>query len=191
MPELMQTVLWRWIRNIGMERFELVRAPDGWALRGTIVASVEGGPVEARYEVFCEHSWRTTHANITLWDGTGERVLRLVVQDGQWHANGIRNEAVEGCTDIDLEWSPSTNTIPIRRLGLAVGERSGCVIGAWVRFPSLTLQPLSQEYERISERQYRYICNEGEFIANITVDEMGVVVDYEGLWQRVVAKRNV
>jgi hypothetical protein len=36
--------------------------------------------------------------------------------------NGAAVSAVEGCIDIDLKYSPSTNLLPIRRLNLAIGE---------------------------------------------------------------------
>jgi hypothetical protein len=165
--------------------------PHEWMLRGTIVASAEGGPAEARYEVLCDDSWQTKRADISFRDGTGERVLQVAVADGRWYANGRTNETVAGCTDIDLEWSPSTNTIPIQRLGLAVGQRSGPVIAAWIRFPCLTLQPLRQEYERTSERHYRYISDGGKFVAEISVDEEGLVLNYEGFWRRASAKLDV
>ena len=186
MAHIIQTGLWRWVKTTGLEHFELVRIPREWMLRGTILVSGESGPAEARYEVVCDDAWNTKRADVSLRDGTDERVLRVTVEDGKWYLNGHVNDSVTECTDIDLEWSPSTNTLPIRRLHLAVGERSGPVLAAWVRFPSLTLQPLLQEYERISDRVYRYKSRGGEFVAEIAVDEEGLVVTYDGLWQRAV-----
>ena len=29
---------------------------------------------------------------------------------------------LDGCPDVDFGWTPATNTVPIRRLGLEVGE---------------------------------------------------------------------
>ena len=58
-------------------------------------------------------------------------------------------------------------------------------MAAWVRFPDLTLQPLSQAYVRVSDQQYRYSSRGESFIAKITVDNEDLVLDYEGFWQRV------
>ena len=168
-----------------MERFELLRAADEWLLRGTLLTLAEGGPAEARYEVFCDSSWHTRRASVSLRDGAGERVLRIAAENGRWYENDRANETLKGCIDIDLGWSPSTNTIPIRRLRLAVGEKSGVLTAAWVRFPDLTLEPLPQEYQRISEQHYQYTSREGAFTAGIEVDEDGLVLDYQGYWQRV------
>ena len=41
---------------------------------------------------------------------------------GHWSRDGELLPAVENCLDVDLEWSPSTNTLPIRRLTIALGE---------------------------------------------------------------------
>ena len=186
MAHVIQTGLWRWLKSTGLERFELVRIPQEWMLRGTILVSEISGPAEARYEVVCDDAWNTKRAQVSLRDGTDERVLRVTVEDRKWYVNGHENDSVNECTDIDLEWSPSTNTLPIRRLHLVVGEKSGPVLAAWVRFPSLALQPFLQEYERISDRIYRYKSRGGKFVAEIAVDEEGLVVTYEGLWQRAV-----
>ena len=180
-----KTLLWQRRRGTGLERFELIHEADGWVLRGTILALEEQGPAQANYEIFCDAAWHTRQAIVSCRGAGGDRSLRVDVEEGHWYEDGKEREAVRGCIDIDLSWTPSTNTLPIRRLGLAVGERSGPVTAAWVRFPELTIETLPQEYERLAERRYRYSSRGGAFTAELEVDEEGVVVDYEGIWRRV------
>jgi hypothetical protein len=78
-----------------------------------------------------------------------------------------------GCTDIDLI-SASTNTIPIRRLGLAVGETAE-VGAAWLRFPVSTLS-LEQRYTRLEEGLYRYESGGGRS-SQTRVNGAGFVTD--------------
>ena len=85
------------------------------------------------------------------------------------------------CTDIDLEISPSTNTIPIRRLNLGIGKESE-VSAAWVRFPGLTVEPLHQRYARTGTNRYRYASR--DFATDLEVDDLGLVTRYEGGWSR-------
>jgi len=184
-PQIIHTGLWQWLQGTGLERFQLLRAADKWILRGTILTLAEYAPAEAHYEIICDQSWHTRSADISVQDSDGERVLRIRKESRQWYENGQANETVNGCIDIDLGWSPSTNTLPIRRLQLAVGESSGTVTAAWVRFPDLTLQPLPQQYLRISDLCYRYSSRGGSFMADLSVDEEGMVLNYEGFWQRV------
>ena len=190
-PRLVQTGLWRRMDCPGLERYEVRSGAHEWVLRGTILVMAENFPAEARYEIVCDDSWLTRRADIFVRDRSGERSLTVVAENGVWLANGARSDAIEGCADIDLEWSPSTNTLPIRRLRLAVGESSGVVTAAWVRFPSLEIQPLSQEYERVAPNGYRYASGGGTFIAKLEVDEEGLVIDYEGVWRRELAKSSL
>ena len=185
MSSAVRSCLWRRVSGAGLERFELRQENERWILRGTILAMHDDGPVEARYEVFCDAGWRTERARVEVRDRAGERELELRAENGRWHVNGREFTAVQGCIDVDLEWSPSTNTLPIRRLGLPVGGSSGPLRMAWIRFPGLTIEPLSQEYRRTSERHYRYTSGGGTFAADIDVDEASVVVQYADIWQRV------
>ena len=60
---------------------------------------------------------------------------------------------LDGCTDVDLGWSPITNVIPMRRLGLRVGD-SVELLAAWVRFPELDVVANRQRYTRVTENRY-------------------------------------
>jgi uncharacterized protein len=80
-----------------------------------------------------------------------------------------------------LNFSPSTNLLPIRRLSLAGGE-SVEVTAAWLRFPSFGLEPLRQTYRRIGETTYRYESAGGSFVRDIQVADSGLVVTYPGFW---------
>lgn len=184
-PQLIRSGLWRWSQGTGLERFELLRTDAQWVLRGTILALTPDGPAEARYKLACDALWRTRSAQISLRDACGERALNITASEGRWQENGQENTTVRGAIDIDLGWSPSTNTLPIRRLQLNVGQSSGAVVAAWVQFPNLLLQPLPQEYLRVSARVYRYTSRGGAFVAELSVDEDDLVLDYQGFWQRV------
>lgn len=178
--------LWRWLKNTGLERYELLEAPSQWILRGTILTlAAQTNPVEARYEIACDDQWFTKRASISVRDRSGERKLEINVENGAWYENGKPNQTVKGCVDIDLGWTPSTNTLPIRRLHLDIGKASGTITAAWVRFPELKLEPLPQEYVRLGEKRYRYSSRGGAFVAELSVDDYGLVVEYEGLWERV------
>lgn len=186
-PQLVRACLWQRVKGTGLERFELLRAGDAWSLRGTLVVLDGREPCEASYEVVCDAAWRTRRADVRIRDAAGERALAVAADAGRWTVNGREDPALQGCLDVDLGWTPSTNTLPIRRLGLAVGAASGPVTAAWVRFPELAVEPLPQAYVRLSERTYRYESSGGAFVARLEVDGDGLVVDYEGIWRRAPA----
>jgi hypothetical protein len=74
--------------------------------------------------------------------------------------------------------------LPIRRLDPAIGE-AVALTAVWVRFPELTIEPLPQRYIRLAERRYRYESAGGAFVAEIEVDDLGLVTTYEGGWRRI------
>ena len=101
---------------------------------------------------------------------------------GAWQANGALVPSVDGCVDVDLGFSPSTNLLPIRRLHLAVGE-SAAVRAAWVRFPALTVEVLEQTYTRTGDATYVYESAGGAFRRELSVNPDGFILDYPGLWR--------
>jgi hypothetical protein len=81
-----------------------------------------------------------------------------------------------------LELQPVYQHLAIRRLQLTIGQ-TAAVRAAWLRFPTLELEPLEQTYTRIAERVYRYESSGGRFVADVIVDAQGLVLDY-GEWSR-------
>jgi hypothetical protein len=161
------------------------RGRSGWFLHGTILTIADGEAVEARYRVTCDRRWRTRRAEVTVEKAGAKRSLTLHASRGRWYRNGRELADVRGCIDVDLGWSPSTNTLPIRRLALGVGEGSGSLVAAWIRFPELTVEPLAQQYRRLSGRRYLYTSRGGAFRARIEVDDLGLVTRYGRIWRRL------
>jgi len=93
-------------------------------------------------------------------------------------------EQLLGYVDVDLGFTPSTNTLPIQRLCLPIQGKAE-ITCAWIRYPSLAFEPLVQRYTRLSTSGYLY--ESGAFRAELEVDESGLVQAYQGGW-KVVAQ---
>lgn len=183
---LIRAVLWRALTTPGTEYCALWQGEQGWSLQGTAVLSADEAPSEVRYRVVCDPTWRTQHVEVVL-SANEERRLDLVADDdGRWSIGHRELAEVRGCADVDLGFSPSTNTVPIRRLGLAVGG-SAEVRAAWVRFPELTVEPLPQRYTRLAPDRYLYESLASDFRAEVEVDDLGLVVRYPPGWERAAA----
>lgn len=177
------SILWRGLILPGHEACRLYSLDSHWHLAGTAVFSYDQRPYKLDYHVVCDANWNTLSATVTGWLGDHPLDIALSVDaDRRWRVNGIELPAVAGCVDIDLNFSPSTNLIPIRRLDLAVGQ-SAEVSAAWMKFPSFQLQPLQQLYWRLDETTYRYESAGGSFTADLQVNPAGFVTDYPGVWQ--------
>jgi uncharacterized protein len=175
-------ILWQGLIAPSMERFIASATDGGFEFSGLILQAHEDAPYVVRYVIHVDERWRTRSVEVELENG-GQRRIRLASDGGgHWARDGQPLGELDGCIDADLEWSPSTNTLPIRRLGLEIGE-SRAVTAAWLRFPSLDVDRLDQGYERLAKTRYRY--RSGLFTADLAVDGDGIVLHYGVNWKAV------
>jgi hypothetical protein len=181
--EAAHTILWRSLAWPGHEAARAYRQGADWHLAGTAVFMHQAEPCRLGYHIVCDSAWHTQRGSVSGWVGARSIEVEVSVDHaGQWRLNDTACPQVAGCTDLDLNFSPSTNLLPIRRLNLAVGA-SAPVRAAWLRFPSFELEPLEQTYTRLSATAYRYESAGGSFVAELQVNEVGLVTQYAGLWQ--------
>jgi hypothetical protein len=177
------SILWQGIYLAGHESCRLMSRSLDWHLTGTAVFSHNHQPCRLDYQVLCDAAWNTVAGKVSGWLGKTTLDIEVAVDsDHRWILNGAERPAVAGCIDLDLNFSPSTNLLPIRRLNLGIGQAAE-VRAAWLRFPSFELEPLSQIYSRVDESTYRYESGGGKFVADLTVNSAGFVTDYPGFWR--------
>jgi uncharacterized protein len=90
--------------------------------------------------------------------------------------------------DIDIEYSPLTNTMPILRHGFQ-REGSGDFSMAFVTMPSLRVEASPQRYEHVRATAegsvVRFISRDGDFTAELELDGEGLLAFYPRLARRV------
>jgi hypothetical protein len=178
-----RSILWRGLYLPGHEACRLFSQNSKRLLEGTAVLSHVHQPCRLDYVVVCDEKWNTLKAKVSGWVGSATIDIELAVDpDQHWRLNGMEHPTVAGCIDLDLNFSPSTNLLPIRRLNLRVGQQAE-VKAAWLRFPSFELEPLAQIYRRVDQSTYRYESGGGKFVADLKVDSAGFVTNYPGIWQ--------
>jgi hypothetical protein len=183
MPNTNHTILWRRLDRPGHESVRLFSRDSNWHLNGTAVFMHEQQPCRLDYLIICDSNWQTLSGRVAGWVGPAIVEVDLTVDSNhRWRLNGNACPEVEGCSDLDLNFSPSTNLLPIRRLNLAIGEGAK-VKAAWLRFPSFTLEPLEQIYRRIDQTRYRYESAGGKFVTELEVNAAGLVTRYPNFWK--------
>lgn len=167
-------------------RYEQV--DGGWVFHGTEVLDGEE-VLGCWFRVRVDDGWATREVDVRSVSADGERVLRLEADAEQrWTVDGERRPDLDGCLDVDVAATPLTNTFPVRRLDhLAVGEPATSPV-AWVDVPRLGVTRVDQTYERLPDvdgvAAWRYSDPQhGAFV--ITVDDDGLVLDYEGFARRI------
>ena len=188
-PGIRRSLIWRAFDGLSFEHFEFAQpVADHVHFNGTVISVQDGAPSRSFYVLEENSQWQTNHVRI----GHENAMLELIVRDRHWfavtHDQRTRSvseqelPALTGCVDVDLGLTPATNTLPIRRLNLEIGQ-AVTLTAAWVKFPSLEILPLEQRYERLCEFSYRYSST--NFETSLEVDDLGLVRRYEGGWERI------
>jgi hypothetical protein len=163
---------------LGLEHLLL----DERAADSVVLAFDEGrGPFRLTYRLTWDESWRLREADLVVTKERSTTSLNLRTDGrGRWRDGGGRAiDELDGCVDIDIWPTPFTNSFPVRREPLEVG--------AWVFAPDLTVRPQPQAYTRLADRLYLFeSLDGGGFSAELPVDEDGIVLDYPGLFRRLV-----
>ena len=191
LPSLLpRTIAWRRVLDdCSLEILRLGVADDGFRFEGVVVSAEGDLPLRVEYRIECDANWCTKSCFVDQ-DFNGQQEHLVLSHDaGSWRVNGAAAPSLSGCTDVDLGISPSTNTLPINRLRLAVGM-SGTIKTAWVKFPALSVEAAPQSYERLSDRLYLYQNLGGDFRAELEIDEIGLVSVYEKIWKRIGVSRD-
>ena len=111
----------------------------------------------------------------------GSRTITFAHGEEGWKIDGTHAEPLDGCVDVDFSFTPATNTLQVRRLGLEIGESRTLPV-AWLSLPTLTVQPLEQTYTRLDASRWRY--GDEDFTTELVVDSDGYVLRYgDGIWQ--------
>ncbi|GMQ98618.1 MAG: hypothetical protein BMS9Abin17_1139 [Acidimicrobiia bacterium] len=131
--------------------------------------NISGDPGHITYEVHTDRGWSTRSVEAHVRWAHRSMDFKVEVSGDVWRVNGDIRDDLTGCIDVDLGWTPATNTLPMRRLGLEVGETKNTT-AAWLRFPDLRFEMSTQEYSRLAENKWRYRSGSSEFLLETTSD---------------------
>jgi uncharacterized protein len=174
MPEL----IWR---GVEVESLERARVDEDAQVR--IESVIDSARGRYSYEIVCGRDW--TFRSLHLEALAGHRAFDLTRDAaGVWRLDGEERPDLAEAVDLDLAISPLTNTLPIRRLDLAVDDEAD-IVTAYISFPDLEIVPDPQRYTRLDEDLYLYESLDSDFSAEITVDARGYVLEYPELFERL------
>jgi uncharacterized protein len=188
-PATRSRILWQRLDEPGHEWCELSPTPGGLSIAGVSLVVLDGSPHRIEYAVEVDADGRTRRVSVRS-RGPDDGALELAADGlGVWTSGDqvtIDAREVPAALDVDLGFSPVTNSLPIRRLAptLDIGE-SAAIRVAWVLYPGLDVVLGEQWYDRLDRRRWRY--RSGAFAAELEVGEDGLVETYEGLF-RLVAR---
>ena len=188
-------ILWRRLDVPGHDTCRILEVPDGARLVGVAVFAHAAGPAALSYAVDCDDRWRPLAARVEGW--VGERaVAHTLARDGTtWLLDGAPVRNLDGCVDLDLGFTPATNTLALRRMDLKIGDEADAP-AAWLELDDAAggsagssgalfrLRRLDQSYVREDTERYAYTSDTG-YDDTLRVDPATrLVTDYPKLWVR-------
>ncbi len=167
--------LWSGIGDDGFEHVQISgRVADGLIVR-------RGH--RARYRIETDESSRVR--SVSIDDLGSSRSLELR-SDGQGHwtdASGAPLPALDGTIDVDLQASPFTSTLTIRRLALQQGQSSSTRVVS-IDPVALTTKIVENRYTRTEPNVYRCERLDDGFAADLHVDGEGLLVEEPRAFRR-------
>ncbi|MBI4774412.1 MAG: putative glycolipid-binding domain-containing protein [Deltaproteobacteria bacterium] len=176
-------ILWRRLDTAGHDACRLVTDDGARRLEGAAVFEYEGVPAYFAYDVDCDEEWRTREGFIRGWLGARRFDFRIArTQDAVWTLNGRVVPGLDGCVDLDLEFTPATNLFQLRRIALEVGQAADLAV-AWLDVHVGAFDVLQQRYERRGAEVYWYEAPRFGYFALLQVSAVGFVERYPNLWE--------
>ena len=174
-------IVWQPMHQPGAEWCSVECGPNGSTIAGVAVLAHPGHAQRFDYELELDAAAVTRRAQITAVLPERTEVFDIATDAaGSWWRSGKLILEDPDALDVDLGFSPVTNSLPIWRLNLEVGGTRE-ITALWLQYPELRLVPARQTYERLGEVSYRYAS--GSFEAVIRVFPDGLVEDYVGYWK--------
>ena len=180
---------WQSDDGIGLEHLSLQQRDDVIVAEGVVIGvdpdNGDAGLFGFTYRICCDARWRVRAVEVHTAGGAS----RVLTTDGggSWRdGDGLAIPELAGCLDVDISATPFTNTLPIRRLGDQLRQRTGLNV-VYIPVPTLELAAAEQAYTRLAERRYLYEGPVGLFQAELEVDPEGLVVHYPAMFRRLPA----
>lgn len=180
-------LIWQHLEAPGWEHVRVITEHPGWTVFDSILVREHKGKVlRGGYTLVVDKQWRTLELRFMLESepGSMQGVHLLSEGKGRWtDADEQHIPELDGILDVDIQWSPLTNSLPLNRLAMAEGSDHDIRV-AYIALPDLTLQVVDQHYHRQNASTVIFSAPGSSATYPITVDQEGYVAAYPDLFIR-------
>jgi hypothetical protein len=172
--------VWSTWEGDAREHLDIRWENEGWTVSGQVERE------RVQYVLRLTPAWQVRQ--FLLFRDLDEPDLWLFTDgSARWaEMNGAEREELFGCYDIDLPVTPFTNTLPIRRLPLQVGDTAELSV-VYIDVETLEVRPDRQRYTRLDTHRWRFERAETGEPRDLEVDEHGLVLDYPPFFRREIS----
>ena len=184
-------VYWTPWTGPGVEHLHMTDFGDRVAAFGLILRPLRDQHARIRIGFHADALWNTRRVMVALANAEENNPRKIVLEgngEGSWQFMEQPAPQFEGCRDVDIEISPFSNTVPIRRLGLGPNQ-SAEIKAIYVPLPSLEPTVVRQRYTCLEPLgplggKFLYENVDSGFSAELSVDGDGLVKDYPETFRR-------
>jgi hypothetical protein len=183
-------ILWAPQQEAGLEHLHLRQNDEGVSVDSVVIGMQQNSPFRVWYAIHTDGNWKVQRCTLRLLGDSHQEITLQTDSTNRWtDAASTPLPALDGCVDVDITVTPFTNTLPIRRLALKPGQSIDIVV-AYIAVPELKVRPAPQRYTCLESSTeggiYRYESLTSSFTRDLRVDAQGLVIDYPGLWKRII-----
>lgn len=186
-------LIWQHLDAAGWEHVRVITEHPGWMVFDSILVREANNQVlRGGYTLVVDKQWRTLELRFMLESAPGsmQGIHLLTEGDGRWtDANEQHIPELDGILDVDIQWSPLTKTLPLKRLDMQVGAEHELRV-AYISLPKLALQVVEQVFSRPDDSTIAFSAPGEPDKDLITVDQNGYVTDYTEVFSRTWPKQN-
>ena len=174
------------------EHLRLLSNQEGISADGLIIHLNQNNSFRLRYRIHCDASWHVRKVELYRLDESAHSLVLNSDGKGRWtNAQGEIIASLNGCSDVDIFYSPFTNTLAIRRLALEKGEPADIRV-AYINVPDFDVSAVQQRYTFLDTTSqgglYRYESLTSGFTTELPVDADGLIIDYPKFFRRAWAR---
>jgi uncharacterized protein len=190
-PHTTKMVTWSGVDCLHLEAVRVLLGERGLRATGSIV-SCQQDDIEAysaAYTLTTDETGVVQRLTVRTTRAAGEQAVTVTrSEEGMWlvdHGHGAVRTNFGGALDIDLQFSPLFNALPVRRLNLHRLATKHELAMVFVSLPSLEVNRVPQTYRTISLGEPAVISlSSDSYETELTVDSDGLVLEYPGLARR-------
>lgn len=184
-------LIWQHLDAPGWEHVRIIEDHPGWTVFDSILVREHQGQVlRGGYTLVIDKSWRTLELRLMLESAPGsmEGIHLLTEGDGRWtDANEQHIPELDGCMDVDIQWTPLTKSLPINRLGIEQGGEHSVPV-AYISLPNMTIEPTIDHYQRTGSSKVTHTSSRDRADQMLSIDRDGLVSEIAQRFLRTTAR---
>lgn len=184
---MQRNLIWKGLYADTAENCAVNFLEGGIIVRSEISGWLSMQALKVEYIIKLDNRWRVQEFEVMAQIGNKPTAMYSMRSDssGRWYTKeGAENHNFYNCRYIDITLTPFTNTLPIN--GLLLKEGSSCDIDVlYIDIMEAGMRRDRQRYTKLGRLKYRFENDNGNFTADIDVDEDGFVTDYPELFESI------